>query len=219
MRRSILSTTGAAVMAGALLVGCGNGDGDGDPGDLPATQAPADTEPEEAGDVTVTPQLAGDLAAMRAATAGYANDLDAALGDGFFIITQMIDDMGYHYLNPDFSADGFDPSEPPILVYVRDDEGWQLVAVEWVFPEEPAEAPVEGASYGAFPAACHYQDGLFVEAATEDDCADAHPDSEAGFTFWHPELVTLHAWIWQHNPEGLYHGTNPLMSAYSDGQG
>ncbi len=35
------------------------------------------------------------------------------------------------------------------------------------------------------------------------------------FTFWHPDLVTLHVWLWYHNPSGLYNGTNPLVQAYA----
>lgn len=169
----------------------------------------------ETGDPEITPEIAADLALIRSGTARYANDLDAAVEDGFFIITQMIPDMGYHFLNP--NVEGFDAGQPPILVYGRDGDDWELGAVEWVFPEEPAEPPMEGGSYGAFPAACHYDDGLFLPAGTEDDCADTHPDSGAAFTFWHPDLVTFHVWAWMHNPDGLYHGTNPLMSARNEG--
>ena len=31
------------------------------------------------------------------------------------------------------------------------------------------------------------------------------------FGFWHPKLVTMHVWLWFHNPAGLYHPTNPLI--------
>jgi hypothetical protein len=163
---------------------------------------------------TVTPEIAADLAQIRAGTARYVNDLDAAAEDGFFIITQMIPDMGYHFLNP--NVEGFDIGQPPILVYGRDGDEWELGAVEWVFPEEPAEPPMEGGTYGAFPAACHYDDGLFVPTATEEECADANPETEATFTFWHPDLVTFHVWAWMHNPAGIYNGTNPLMSARNE---
>jgi hypothetical protein len=163
--------------------------------------------------VEITPQLAADVAAMRAGTAAYADDLDAALGDGFFMITQHMPDQGYHFLNP--AVEGFDPSRPPILMYAKDGDGWQLVGFEWVFPEQPAEPPLDGATYGSFPAACHYEDGLFVEAAGEGECGETNPDSGAAFTFWHPDLVTLHVWARLHNPAGLYHPTNPLMDPYN----
>lgn len=70
-----------------------------------------------------------------------------------------------------------------------------------------------------FPAACHYEDGRFSEAAAEDECAEQHPDTGAEFTFWHPDLVPLHVWAWLHNPEGLYNPTKPLMSAYNGDSG
>jgi hypothetical protein len=225
MRRIILSAAAAML----LLAGCGDDD------NAPAAQdddvqAAAETsdDTEDAdddgdaghsqdaatGDPEVTPELASQVAAMRASTARYATDLDAALADGYFIITQHIEDMGYHFLNP--AIEEVDMANPPILVYARDGDDWQLVAYEWVFPEEPAEPPMEGATYGDFPAACHYEDGLFVAEPDEDSCADTHPDTDAAFTFWHPDLVTFHVWAGMHNPDGLYHGTNPLMSAYNE---
>lgn len=174
-----------------------------------------DDDNPDGGDPEITPEIAADLAQIRAGTAQYVNDLDSAAEDGFFIITQMIPDMGYHFLNP--NIEGFDIGQPPILVYGREGDEWELGAVEWVFPEEPAEPPMEGGTYGAFPAACHYDDGLFVPTATEEECAEAHPETEATFTFWHPDLVTFHVWAWMHNPDGIYNGTNPLMSARNEG--
>jgi len=172
-------------------------------------------EDADGADPGITPEVAADLALIRSGSARYVSDLDAAVEDGFFIITQMIPDMGYHFLNP--NVEGFDIGQPPILVYGRDGDNWELGAVEWVFPEEPAVPPMEDATYGAFPAACHYDDGLFMATASEDECAETHSETGAGFTFWHPDLVTFHVWAWMHNPEGLYHGTNPLMTARNDG--
>lgn len=217
-RHHLTACVSAALLTGALLAGCSDDNDDPPAG---ATEPPADETtndpdtghepPAGAGDVT--PELAVDVAAMRAGTAAYADDLDAALADGYFVITQHMPDQGYHFLNPDI--EGFDPSRPPIIMYAKDGDDWQLVGFEWVFPEEPDEPPLDGATYGSFPAACHYDDGLFVEAAGEEDCDQAHPDSGAAFTFWHPDLVTLHVWAWLHNPEGLYHPTNPLMGSYN----
>jgi hypothetical protein len=73
--------------------------------------------------------------------------------------------------------------------------------------------PLEGATYGSFDAACHYTDGTFVPTAAEKDCPKTAPDGGAPFRFWHPKLTTLHVWLWYHNPDGLYHGTNPLVPA------
>lgn len=127
-------------------------------------------------------RLANQIARARIATAKYANDLDAAVADGYTMtITQMMPDMGHHFLNPDITE--FDVTKPPILVYVRDGDEWQLVAFEWVFVERPAKKPLPGASYGSFGAACHYEDGTFVFEASEEGCDDTSPETGAAFTF------------------------------------
>ena len=162
---------------------------------------------------TVSQALAAKLAAGRLATAKYATDLDAAKADGYGIITRDIPDMGWHFLNPKISK--FDIRKPPILVYNKRGSQWQLVAFEWVFPKKPAAAPLPGATYGSFGAACHYKDGTFTFTATQDQCAAKSPQSGAAFGFWHPDLVTLHVWLWYPNPNGLYAGMNPLMHPFN----
>ena len=158
-------------------------------------------------------QLRNQLAQMRVATARYATDLEQAKADGYRIITPNMEDMGFHYLNPGISD--FDVTKPPILVYARRGGEHQLVALEWVFPKKPKKPPLKGATYGSFPAACHYDDGTFTPASSEDDCA---PDSHGSpFVFWHPKLVTLHVWIWYPNPDGLYNPTNPLVRPFNGG--
>ena len=66
-----------------------------------------------------------------------------------------------------------------------------------------------GATYGSFAAACHYIDGTFTFARVQELCPKRSPEAGARFNFWHPDLVTLHVWVWYHNPDGLYSGTNP----------
>lgn len=157
--------------------------------------------------------LASQLALARLATAKYVTNLDRANADGYGIITRMIPDMGYHYLNP--NVKGFDVRKPAILVYERRGARWQLGALEWVFPAKPATPPLPGARYGSFGAACHYVDGTFVFADSQDKCAQTSPQTGAKFNFWHPPLVTLHVWIWYPNPSGLFASMNPLVSVYN----
>ena len=156
---------------------------------------------------------AKQLARARLATARYANDLAAAKADGYSILTQKIPGMGYHFINP--AVKGFDVRKPAILVYERNGSHWQLGALEWVFPEKPATPPLKGASYGSFPAACHYQDGTFVPEPSADACAKTSPSSGAAFKLWHPKLVTMHVWTWYPNPSGMYASMNPLVPAFS----
>jgi hypothetical protein len=82
-------------------------------------------------------------------------------------------------------------------------------------PEKPAKPPLEGARYGSFGAACHYADGTFVFTAAESECAATSPDSGAAFTFWHPDLVTMHVWLWYPNPDGIFAGRNPLVAPFN----
>jgi hypothetical protein len=159
--------------------------------------------------------LSADVMAARLATAKYATNLDRAKDDGYSIITRMIPNMGYHFMNA--KVTGFDVRRPPILVYEHRGKTWQLGALEWVFPSMPATPPLPGAHYGVFGAACHYVDGTFVFADAQSQCAERSPQTGARFNFWHPRLITLHFWVWYPNPEGIYSGTNPLVSPFNEG--
>jgi len=159
--------------------------------------------------------LVNALARARVATAKYATDLNRAKADGYGIITKMIPDMGFHYMNPKIT--GFNPARPPILVYEKHAGTWQLGALEWVFTQKPKTPPLPGAKYGAFGAGCHYKDGSYVPAESQDSCPKTAPGSGAVFNFWHPNLITMHIWLWYPNPSGLYSGTNPLVHPFNAG--
>jgi len=167
---------------------------------------------------TAEPKLSQDainkLASARLATAKYATDLAAAKADGYSIITPMIPNMGYHFLNPKIS--GFEVTKPPILVYVRRADAWQLVAIEWVFPKKPETPPLQGATYGSFGAACHYADGTFRPSFSEATCTKKDLQTGAAFSFWHPPLVTLHIWVWYPNPNGVFGEYNPLLTPFNN---
>jgi hypothetical protein len=168
-------------------------------------RAQASTDPQE---------LAPLLARARAATAKYATSLRRARRDGYrTIVTQHIPDMGWHFMNPEITD--FDVRKPPILVYAKRGHRWQLVAFEWVFTERPDPDPLPGAQYGSFGAACHYVDGTFIFEEVEANCPRRSPISRARFSFWHPDLVTLHVWAWYPNPDGIYTGTNRYIRPFN----
>jgi hypothetical protein len=197
-RSSVIKASLAAIAAVAIVVA----------GSASATRsAPSTTRSSS--------RLAPQLAAARIATAKYATNLARAKADGYGIITRMIPNMGYHYMNA--GVKGFDVRKPQILVYTHRGKAWQLGALEWVFPSRPAKAPLPGARYGAFPAACHYVDGTFVTADAQSKCAAKSPQTGSPFNFWHPGLFTLHVWLWYPNPAGLYSGTNPLVAPFNRG--
>jgi hypothetical protein len=153
--------------------------------------------------------------AARLATAKYVNNLGAAKKAGYGIITRMIPNMGFHFLNPKVTA--FSVRKPPILVYERHGHTWQLGALEWVFTSKPAKPPLPGAKYGVFGAACHYVDGTFVFQTNQSKCAAKSPQTGAKFNFWHPRLITLHLWVWYPNPAGIYSGLNPMVAPFNNG--
>jgi hypothetical protein len=159
-------------------------------------------------------KLVRQLAKARVATAPLVADLAAAKKAGYKQITPMMHNMGFHYLNPGITK--FNPAKPPILVYTRRNGHYQLGALEWVFPAKPKKAPFPGAKYGSFPAACHYDDGTFTPASSEDQCGDKN-DAGSPFFFWHPDLVTLHVWLWNPNPDGLFASMNPFVRPFNKG--
>ena len=73
--------------------------------------------------------LVADLALARASTVKYVTNLQLAKANGYGIITKMIPNMGYHYMNP--NVKGFDVRKPAILVYEHNGSSWQLGAVWW----------------------------------------------------------------------------------------
>ena len=201
MRRIIaLLTATAAVAAIAVLTSSSPSTGAG-----PVHQHGGGTGSDE---------LERQIARSRLALAPFATDLRRAKRAGYKLqITPMMPDMGYHYMNPDVK--GFDVRRPPILVYVGRGKAAQLVAAEWVFPETPKKPPLPGATYGSFAAACHYVDGTFTPEDDEAACATRSPESGAAFSFWHPDLVTLHLWGWYPNPDGVFNPTNTLVSPFN----
>ncbi|MGZ4325808.1 MAG: hypothetical protein ACXVV5_27585 [Solirubrobacteraceae bacterium] len=178
--------------------------------------APADATVAAAyGATAPSSKIAADIRIGRQATAKCAMNLARAKKDGYRILTRMIPNMGYHFVNP--SVKGFDIRKPPILVYEHRGNTWQLGAFEWTFESKPAKSPLPGAQYGVFGAACHYDDGTFVFASSQSKCAPRSPQTGSAFNFWHPRLITLHLWLWYPNPSGLYMGTNPLAAPFNRG--
>lgn len=123
-----------------------------------------------------------DLARARAATARY-HHVEQAEAEGYVNLNFCEEGEGCHWLNPALLDGQFDPAKPEILLYVRDGDGWRLVGVEYVIPLSlsPGIAP-EGFSGNAD----HWRE-----------------DSE-GVGLWE-----LTAWIWLHNPNGMFEQHNP----------
>lgn len=144
------------------------------------------------------PDISPSLAPVRRATAAY-HDPAAALADGFVPTDACaahpeLGGMGLHYVNPERLADpAVVATEPEILLYAPTaDGGVELVGVEW-FSVDP----------------------------DQDETTDDGRPSVLGVPFDGPMAghepgmpvhFDLHAWIWMHNPAGLFAAWNPDLS-------
>ena len=173
----------AALLPGCLfLFSCGKNSATVQAEAAPAGALPA-TASRSFGDYRDLPaQTLEELQAAKAATAKY-NDFQQAVRDGYTDINVVVPEMGYHFLLIDRLDSQFEYDKPEILVYNREENGrMKLVAVEYAVP------------------------------------ITLSPTAPAGFTgtqdvwgVYQNTLWTLHAWIWEYNPSGVFHATNPLV--------
>jgi hypothetical protein len=141
------------------------------------------------------------LAQVRATTARY-HDLASAQANGYALLTDAagiacIDNpgvgaMGVHYANNALVGAGVvDADRPQALVYAPEANGHlRLVAVEYVIFQAAWDA-----AHPAPPA-------LFGEQFM------LTPD---GNRFGLPAFYSLHAWIWEPNPSGMFSMWNPRV--------
>lgn len=126
------------------------------------------------------------LQQTRAATARYRN-FNNAIKDSFEDINVVVANMGYHFMKKKIVDKVFDIRKPEILVYNKKEDGsFELGAVEFAIPIDPSN-PREKAPEG------------FVGNADEWERNEV-------FGLW-----LLHAWVWNFNPDGIFHETNPRV--------
>ncbi len=157
------------------------------------------TVPEElslAGDVELMAAQAeaagveADLARVRAATARF-HRVEVAEAAGYEVASPCVahlelGGMGYHFVNFGLVDLELDPVQPEILVYAPGPRGQlQLVAVEYAVPIAPWDA-------------------LFDEAPIVLG-QHLHANPDLG-------LYVLHAWVWRHNPAGMFEDWNPRVT-------
>jgi hypothetical protein len=145
-----------------------------------------------------SPNVASELAAVRAATAKY-HDVSAALADGYQlgyrgVVTGCISSpsagaMGYHYFNWAKMDDlSIQEDDPEVLVYHTGDDGILVLgAVEWVVPKTLWEQAGNTQAPVVFGQTLHVLNPVLN---------------------WY----IAHAWIWTHNPAGMFADWNPEVS-------
>jgi hypothetical protein len=129
-------------------------------------------------------QTSWELQQARAATAKYRN-IENAIKNGYADIAVDVEHMGHHFMNTALVDSVFDPRQPEILVYNKDQNGkQQLVAVEY-----------------AVPLSYPKPEGF---TGTEDVW-----NGTSGFPLW-----LVHAWVWAYNPDGVFNWTNESVELH-----
>jgi hypothetical protein len=134
-----------------------------------------------------------DLAQVRIATAKF-HRLDIAQASGYVLVPGLdhcfnnpgVGAMGYHYINPDLLDLELDPLQPEAMVYAPGPNGQlRLAAVEYIVPAEPWDA----------------ENNHLPEVLGQ----HLHINEDLG-------VYVLHAWIWKHNPTGMFEDWNPNVT-------
>jgi hypothetical protein len=131
------------------------------------------------------PATEHQLAQARKATARY-HDVEEAEADGYVNIHLYLPGEGFHWVKSSLIDGNFDPAHPEVLLYapVHGEKRLELVGVEYLVPVNASAGPPAG----------------FIG-----DADQWRKDTE-GFGFWE-----LNAWIWLHNPEGIFGHDNPRV--------
>ena len=126
-----------------------------------------------------------ELAEARRATAKY-HDVAQAEADGYVDFHLYVPGEGFHYIKFSLLDGNFDPAQPESLLYspVPGEDRLELAGVEYLVPLAlSSDAP----------------------AGFTGDADQWRMDTE-GFGLWE-----LNAWIWLHNPEGVFGHDNPRV--------
>jgi hypothetical protein len=145
-----------------------------------------------------------DLARARAATAKYQR-LDVAKRAGYGLLTDAagiacidnpgVGGMGVHYVSGTLVGDAdVRPSTPEALVYEPQRNGrMRLVALEYVVFQDAWDATHDS------PPSLFGREFMLTQA---------------GNRYGLPPFYALHAWVWKHNPRGMFDDWNPLVSCH-----
>ncbi|XVV07531.1 hypothetical protein ACQPW3_19980 [Actinosynnema sp. CA-248983] len=141
--------------------------------------------------VPASARVGMDLAKVRLATVHFHN-VQTALDAGYVPAGDCVPGMGFHYFNPALAGPGLDIERPELLVYAPTPSGrLRLVAVEWF------QVDADGRTDTDF-------DRPFLFGVGFDGPMEGHgPDM--------PVHYDLHAWVWEHNPDGMFTAFNPRI--------
>lgn len=147
----------------------------------------------------------GGLSDARAATAPFQR-LDAAIAahydtevidvNGIACIDDPTGGMGIHYLNGNLLDGTVNAASPELVIYEPMPNGrMRLVAVEYLVLKSAWDA-AQGMTDAPAPTLFDQPFELI----------------RAGNRYGLPDFYELHAWIWKHNPLGMFNDWNPMVS-------
>ncbi|WP_396611830.1 hypothetical protein ACH9L7_00660 [Haloferax sp. S1W] len=143
--------------------------------------------------------LKGELAKVRSATAKY-NNLDNALADGYVQVTPFVPGQGYHYAKMSLIGT-LDPLKPQALTYGQAGDGKPVYgSIEYLVPK--------AGQYANSPPDVFAHDDPDESSGNHEhwdivDLNEGVPGADP-FLVW-----ALHVWVHTHNPDGVFHHSNP----------
>jgi hypothetical protein len=146
---------------------------------------------------TVNAEGHATLAKVRKTTARF-HQLAVAQAAGYTLVPGLdhcfdnpgVGGMGYHYINTNLLDLKLNALQPEAMVYVPGPKGQlKLGAVEYIVPA----ADWQAAGYKELPSVLGHT---------------LHLNDDLG-------VYVLHAWIWRHNPAGIFEDWNPKISCPS----
>lgn len=172
--------------------------------------ARADSAPAAQGDSELSP----DLAAVRRATAAF-HDPDNAFAAGYQLAPRCVETsagaMGIHAANPALVASqALDPEQPEQLLYLpQPDGGLRLIGVEYFQVVLLRNTTTEqvGPWFSSAPWPSSYE----VVTPTPELFGQVFVGPMPGHNPSQPWHWDFHAWIWAHNPSGMFAEYNPTL--------
>jgi hypothetical protein len=133
-----------------------------------------------------------DIEAARRATARF-RDLRVALREGYEPAGACVPGMGFHYANPELVEDPeLDVRKPELLVYEQGPHVKRLVAIEYMSIDADQRLDTD-------------DDRPYLFETHLDGPMEGHEPGQ-------PVHYDLHAWLYKHNPYGLFEAYNARVT-------
>ena len=131
-----------------------------------------------------------ELAQARRSTAKY-HDIDTAFADGYIDVAFILPGVGCHLMNLGYLDGEFEVTQPELLIYAD------------CSPGQGGKAELRSIEYVTL-------------CGGPPSCTLPAPDGFSGDDdVWTPfvdgSLWTLHVWVWQNNPDGIFVKINPRI--------